>query len=108
MLNNIPEFQILPHTDGLIGEKELALLPPDTVLVNVARGRIVQEDALYRALKARRLLAAGLDVWYRYPTEAERELGVATAGALATISSQALNPRRVSTPSPCLAAGPRS
>lgn len=68
-----------PRTDGLIGEKELALLPPDTVLVNVVRGAIVQEDALYRALKARRLFAAGLDVWYRYPTEAERELGVAAA-----------------------------
>jgi len=68
-----------PHTNGLIGEKELALLPPDTLLVNVARGAIVQEGALYRALKARRLFAAGLDVWYRYPTEAERELGVAAA-----------------------------
>lgn len=66
-----------PQTAGLIGEKELDLLPPDPVLVNVARGPIVQEDALYRALKTRKLFAAGLDVWYRYPTQAERESGVA-------------------------------
>jgi phosphoglycerate dehydrogenase-like enzyme len=66
-----------PQTAGMIGEKELDLLLPDTVLVNVARGPIVQEEVLYRALKTRKLLAAGLDVWYRYPTQAERESGAA-------------------------------
>jgi len=56
-----------PLTDGMIGEEELALLPPGAVLVNVGRGAIVREEALYRALKEGRLAAAGLDVWYRYP-----------------------------------------
>jgi phosphoglycerate dehydrogenase-like enzyme len=60
-------------TRGLIGERELALLPGDAVLVNVARGSIVEEAALYRALAERRIFAAGIDVWYRYPGRSERK-----------------------------------
>ncbi len=56
-----------PETDGIIGEEELALLPSDAVLVNVGRGPIVDEAALYYALRERTLYAAGLDVWYNYP-----------------------------------------
>jgi phosphoglycerate dehydrogenase-like enzyme len=60
-------------TRGLIGAGELALLPEGAVLVNVARGSVVQEKALYTALKSGHLHSAGLDVWYRYPaSEAER------------------------------------
>jgi phosphoglycerate dehydrogenase-like enzyme len=63
-------FVCLPHTpdtDGLIGAAELALLPPGAILVNIARGPIVDEAALYRALRDGPLHAAGLDVWYQYP-----------------------------------------
>jgi phosphoglycerate dehydrogenase-like enzyme len=56
-----------PETTGLIGAEELALLPPNAVLVNVGRGPIVDEAALYFALRDRALHAAGLDVWYNYP-----------------------------------------
>ncbi|MEM7116589.1 MAG: 2-hydroxyacid dehydrogenase [Chloroflexota bacterium] len=56
-----------PETDGLIGEKELALLPSGAVLVNIGRGPIVDEAALYAALRDGALHAAGLDVWYNYP-----------------------------------------
>lgn len=69
----------LPHThetEGLIGGAELDLLPASAVLVNVARGAIVEEEALYAALKARRIYAAGIDVWYRYPSAAERKQGL--------------------------------
>jgi phosphoglycerate dehydrogenase-like enzyme len=58
------------ETRGLIGERELALMKPTALLVNVARGEIVDEDALYRALSARTIAGAALDVWYRYPTAA--------------------------------------
>jgi phosphoglycerate dehydrogenase-like enzyme len=58
-----------PQTDGLIGAEELALLPRDALLVNVGRGRIVDQAALYQALKDGTILAAGLDVWYNYPSE---------------------------------------
>jgi len=60
---------LTPETKGLIGEKELAALPCGAVLVNVGRGAIVAEAALYQALKNGPLAAAGLDVWYNYPTD---------------------------------------
>ena len=58
------------ETRGLVGARELALMKPTAVLVNVARAEIVDEDALYLALAERRLAGAALDVWYRYPKEA--------------------------------------
>ena len=60
-----------PETDGWIGAKELAMLPHDALLVNVGRGRIVDQAALYQALKDRIILAAGLDVWYNYPSQTD-------------------------------------
>ena len=58
-----------PNTDGMICAKEITLLPPGALLVNVGRGRIIDQAALYTALKKGALLAAGLDVWYNYPNE---------------------------------------
>jgi phosphoglycerate dehydrogenase-like enzyme len=55
------------ETHGMIGAVELALLPHGAVLVNVGRGPVIDEAALYRALASGRLAAAGLDVWYSYP-----------------------------------------
>jgi phosphoglycerate dehydrogenase-like enzyme len=60
---------LTPETRGLIGEKELALLPRGAVLVNVGRGALVAEAALYQALQSGHLGAAGLDVWYNYPPD---------------------------------------
>ena len=56
-------------TRGLLRERELSLMKPSAVLVNVARAEIIDEDALYRVLLERRLAGAALDVWYRYPKE---------------------------------------
>jgi phosphoglycerate dehydrogenase-like enzyme len=67
-------FVCLPHTSettGIIGAEELSLLPTGAVLINVARGPIVDEATLYTALSERRLYAAGLDVWYHYPADKE-------------------------------------
>jgi phosphoglycerate dehydrogenase-like enzyme len=60
---------LTPETRGLIGERELGALPRGAVLVNVGRGAIVDEGALYHALKNGQLTAAGIDVWYNYPTD---------------------------------------
>ncbi len=51
------------ETRGLIGRRELALMKPTAVLVNTARGPVVDEAALIDALKEGRIWAAGLDVY---------------------------------------------
>jgi phosphoglycerate dehydrogenase-like enzyme len=66
-------FLCLPLTDetkGMIGAYELGLLPEGAILVNISRGRIVDETALYESLKESRI-RAGLDVWYHYPDSQE-------------------------------------
>lgn len=55
------------QTDGLIGARQLSLMQDGGILVNVGRGAIVDQAALYQALKSGTLGAAGLDVWYNYP-----------------------------------------
>ncbi|MDQ4503461.1 D-isomer specific 2-hydroxyacid dehydrogenase family protein [Sinomonas sp. ASV322] len=53
---------LTPGTSKLIGEAELAVMKPGSVLVNIARGGLVDTDALVRALADGRILGAGLDV----------------------------------------------
>jgi phosphoglycerate dehydrogenase-like enzyme len=47
-------------------------MPPGGILVNVGRGSVVDQGALYAALKTGHLHAAGLDVWYNYPEKPEK------------------------------------
>jgi glyoxylate reductase len=54
---------LTPETRGLIGERALALMRPDAVLVNTARGPIVDQEALVRALEAGSIAGAALDVF---------------------------------------------
>ncbi|WP_088318922.1 phosphoglycerate dehydrogenase [Kineosporia sp. R_H_3] len=56
-----------PETVGLIGEEQLRRVKPTAVLVNAARGGIVDEAALFAALKEGRLAGAGLDVYAKEP-----------------------------------------
>lgn len=60
-----------PETEGMIGADELALLPKGAILVNVGRGMVVEQKALYDALKSGHLFGAGIDVWYNYPQSVE-------------------------------------
>ncbi|WP_147917162.1 2-hydroxyacid dehydrogenase [Ruania zhangjianzhongii] len=66
-------------TRGLIGSEELAMMRPTAHLINVARGPIVDEQALYRALVAGTIAGAGLDVWYAAPPPAAARRLPATA-----------------------------
>jgi phosphoglycerate dehydrogenase-like enzyme len=61
---------LTPQTTNLIDAKALALMKPTAHLINVARGRVVDEDALIRALQERRIAAAGLDVTREEPLPA--------------------------------------
>jgi phosphoglycerate dehydrogenase-like enzyme len=54
-------------TRGLIGPTEFAAMRSDAYLINVARGPVVDERALYEALRDRRIAGAAIDVWYNYP-----------------------------------------
>jgi len=72
----LPQAEVLvlclpgtPETEGLIAARELALLPDGAILVNVGRGPVVDEAALYQALREGHLHGAGLDVWYNYPAD---------------------------------------
>jgi lactate dehydrogenase-like 2-hydroxyacid dehydrogenase len=56
-----------PETHHLIDERRIGLLGPHAVLVNTARGTVVDEVALARALQERRIFAAGIDVYEREP-----------------------------------------
>jgi len=63
-----------PETEGVIGEAELALLKPTAVLINIGRGALVDEDALVRALREKRLAGAALDVFRSEPPPQESPL----------------------------------
>lgn len=74
----LPRIQMLAlccplddRTRGLIGARQLSLLPRGALLVNVARAEVVDEEALYKALLGRQLGRAVLDVWYQYPKKGQ-------------------------------------
>jgi phosphoglycerate dehydrogenase-like enzyme len=61
----------LPLTDstrGMIGSRQLATMKPTGVIINVARGTLIDEAALYAALRDQRIGGAIIDTWYRYPS----------------------------------------
>lgn len=55
------------ETRHLIGEREFSLMKSTAILINTARGQIVDQDALYQALKSKTIYAAGLDVFEEEP-----------------------------------------
>ncbi len=66
----------IPQTEetiDLIGEQELNALGPTGILINIARGPVVNQKALYNALREGGIAAAGLDVWYDYQPEPDEQ-----------------------------------
>jgi phosphoglycerate dehydrogenase-like enzyme len=60
-----------PETTGLIDARRLALLKPSAFVINIARGQVVDEDALYAALRDNKIAGAAVDVWWQYPDQSE-------------------------------------
>jgi glyoxylate reductase len=60
--------RLTEETRGLIGKAQLAMMKPTAVLINTARGPMVDEAALVDALRSGRLFAAGLDVYEKEPS----------------------------------------
>ncbi|MHA2004193.1 MAG: 2-hydroxyacid dehydrogenase [Candidatus Thorarchaeota archaeon] len=67
----------LPLTDmsrEMINEEVISWMKSTAILVNISRGEIVDETALYHALKEKRILGAALDVWWNYPQFGKAEM----------------------------------
>jgi len=62
------------RTRHMIGERELSLMKPTAFLINTCRGPVVDEAALYKALTAKKIAGAGLDVLEEEPTPAKNPL----------------------------------
>ena len=58
-------------TAGLIGRERIAKMKPAAFIINVARGALIDETALYEACRDRRIGGAAIDTWYRYPAQGE-------------------------------------
>ncbi|WP_429513046.1 2-hydroxyacid dehydrogenase [Pseudomonas sp. BT76 TE3572] len=62
------------ETEGLIGAKQFALMRPETIFINISRGKVVDEAALIQALRDGQIRAAGLDVFEREPLNTDSPL----------------------------------
>lgn len=58
---------LTPATRGLVSAEVFAAMKPTAYLVNTSRGEVVDEEALYTALRTRRIAGAAIDTWYQYP-----------------------------------------
>ncbi|WP_420102417.1 2-hydroxyacid dehydrogenase [Bosea sp. (in: a-proteobacteria)] len=56
------------ETRGIVGAAAFAAMRPDAMVINVGRGPTIDEQALYEALRDKRIGGAAIDTWYRYPS----------------------------------------
>ncbi len=67
---------LMPETEGFVGARELAMMKPTAILINTARGGLVDERALLEALKENRIYGAGLDAFAHEPPEDDAWFGL--------------------------------
>ena len=65
---------LTPETKGLIGERELRMMKPTSILINPSRGEIVDEEALARAIEERWIAGAAVDVYSEEPPSSDHPL----------------------------------
>ena len=83
----------MPSTHHLISEREFALMKPTAILINTARGPIVDEKALVKALQAKKIAGAGLDVFENEPAVEPELLAMENVVLLPHIASASLKTR---------------
>ena len=83
-----------PENHHLIGAAEIALMKSDAVLINIARGGIVDELALIEALKQRKIFGAGVDVFENEPNFRKEFLELSNVVLLPHLGSASENTRR--------------
>lgn len=87
----IVTLPLTPDTHGLIGTDELEAMR-GALLVNVGRGAVVGEEALYNALRSEVLLGAAIDTWYLYPENAAEGVGAPARFPIHTLPNVVLSP----------------
>ena len=60
-----------PSTAGMFGAQQLAQMKPNAVIINVARGALIDERALFEACRDKRIGGAVIDTWFKYPAKAD-------------------------------------
>jgi phosphoglycerate dehydrogenase-like enzyme len=93
-----------PSTAGVIGTQQLAKMKPGAVIINVARGALIDERALFEACRDKRIGGAVIDTWFKYPAHGDavaepsnlpfRELENVIMTAHASGWTEGLRPRR--------------
>lgn len=87
----------VPLTDKtrkLIGEDSFKAMGSTCIVVNVARGAIIDESALYQALSTQRIFGAGIDTWYNYPKPGEVASYPSSDVEFHTLNNLVMSPHR--------------
>jgi len=69
----VVSLPLTDNTQGLVDAHAIAAMRPDAVLLNVGRGAVINEKALYEALQSRQIGGAVIDTWYHYPNPTQPE-----------------------------------
>jgi phosphoglycerate dehydrogenase-like enzyme len=64
----VVSLPLIEATKGIVGAAALAAMKPDAVILNVGRGPVIDEQALFDALSQKRIGGAIIDTWYTYPS----------------------------------------
>lgn len=81
-------------TKGLISKEYFGRMKPNSILINISRGEVINEDDLYFALKNKMIGGAGIDTWYNYPKNPEDVCFPSLKNAFHELDNIVLSPHR--------------
>ena len=90
----IASLPATPETRGMLDAAAFGAMRTGSILVNVGRGDVVEEAALFEALRSRKLFGAGLDVWWTYPKKGERERTLPSSLPFHDLDNVVMSPHR--------------